>query len=109
MPIGKSKTSFNSNDLYRLLKAGVSEVNIREFIASIEAAQRQFLPCLKDASEISLRGELKAELQQIEAARISEGQDPQAARDASCKRVKVLHGLGYPIDFDWLHRPVSAA
>ena len=47
----------------------------------------------------------------LEAVRIGEGDEPRRARNASRDCAKALQGLGYPIDFDWLHAlsVVSAA
>ena len=82
-------------------------MDVGKFVQSVEAAQRQYLPSPAGAQEPALRQQLGAELQRLEDARIAEGLDSRAARHASCRQVKVLHDLGYPVDFTWLHEPVA--
>lgn len=84
-------------------------MDVRMFVDRVEAAQRDLRATLGTRPATGLRSELTEELQRLEAGRIAEGQDRHTARAASWKRVKMLHGLGYPVDFGWLHAPVEHA
>ena len=83
-------------------------MDVRSFVETIEAAQQRFLPCPGVVAGVDLRRDLSVELQRLETMRISEGAEPRLARNVSWDRAKVLQGLGYPIDFDWLHGPACA-
>ena len=61
------------------------------------------------ANPVKVAQALSRELQEMESAEIEAGQDAALARSASWKRVKMLHGLGYPVDFGWLHASTGQA
>ena len=84
-------------------------MDIRPFVDRFEAVQRELDAMIASRPQAGLKLDLTEGLRQIEAARIADGEDGQAARSASWKRAKVLHGLGYPVDFGWLHTPVEEA
>ena len=83
-------------------------MSIREICKQVETVDKTFTAVLSSMENEGLREDLTAELREIENAEIAAGRTEAAARSSSWKRVKMLHALGYPIDFDWLHRPAEA-
>ncbi|MCJ2057451.1 hypothetical protein MKL09_12880 [Methylobacterium sp. J-048] len=75
----------------------------------MRVTEQAFTAALGAMKATGLREELTRELQDMESAEIEAGQDAVSARSASWKRVKMLHGLGYPVDFGWLHLTGNAA
>ncbi|MCJ2119852.1 hypothetical protein MKK65_25330 [Methylobacterium sp. J-001] len=78
-------------------------MSVRQICDQVRVTERAFTAALGAMKATGLREELTLELQEMEAAEIEAGQDEASARSASWKRVKMLHGLGYPVDFGWLH------
>jgi len=78
-------------------------MSVRQICDQVRVTERAFTAALGAMKATGLREELTRELQEMEAAEIEAGQDEASARSASWKRVKMLHGLGYPVDFGWLH------
>ena len=84
-------------------------MSVRQICDQVRITEQAFTAALGAMRATGLREELTRELQEMEAAEIDAGQDEAAARSASWKRVKMLHGLGYPVDFGWLHLAGAAA
>ncbi|MET0427464.1 MAG: hypothetical protein ABW026_03110 [Microvirga sp.] len=84
-------------------------MSVRQICDQVRVTERAFTAALGAMKATGLREELTRELQEMEAAEIEAGQDEASARSASWKRVKMLHGLGYPVDFGWLHLASRAA
>ncbi|KST58892.1 hypothetical protein AO398_19990 [Methylobacterium sp. GXS13] len=84
-------------------------MSVRQICDQVRVTERAFTAALGAMKATGLREELTRELQEMEAAEIEAGQDETSARSASWKRVKMLHGLGYPVDFGWLHLASRAA
>jgi hypothetical protein len=88
---------------------GMESMSVRQLCDQVKVTERAFTAALGNMKAEGLRDELTRELQDMEAAEIEAGQDAASARAASWKRVKMLHGFGYPVDFGWLHKPLEAA
>ena len=84
-------------------------MSVRQICDQVRVTEQAFTAALGAMKAAGLREELTRELQEMEAEEIDAGQDESAARSASWKRVKMLHGLGYPVDFGWLHIASGAA
>ncbi|MHB2207040.1 hypothetical protein [Methylobacterium sp. CM6257] len=78
-------------------------MSVRQICDQVRVTEQAFTAALGNMRAAGLREALTRELQEMEAAEIEGGQDEASARSASWKRVKMLHGLGYPVDFGWLH------
>lgn len=78
-------------------------MSVRQICDQVRVTEQAFTAALGNMRAAGLREALTRELQEMEAAEIEAGQDEASARSASWKRVKMLHGLGYPVDFGWLH------
>ncbi|SFM28595.1 hypothetical protein [Methylobacterium pseudosasicola] len=78
-------------------------MSVRQICDQVRVTEQAFTAALGAMKATGLREELTRELQEMEAAEIEAGQNEASARSASWKRVKMLHGLGYPVDFGWLH------
>jgi hypothetical protein len=83
-------------------------MSVRQICDQVRVTEQAFTAALGSMSALGLREELTRELRDMEIAEIEAGQDEAAARSASWKRVKMLHGLGYPVDFGWLHASARA-
>ncbi|MHB2211523.1 hypothetical protein [Methylobacterium sp. CM6257] len=75
----------------------------------MKATEQAFTAALGNMKSDGLREALTRELQDMEAAEIEAGRAEASARSASWRRVKMLHSLGYPVDFGWLHMLAEAA
>ena len=84
-------------------------MSVRQICDQVRVTEQAFTAALGAMKGAGLREELTRELQEMEAAEIEAGQNEASARAASWKRVKMLHGLGYPVDFGWLHLAGAAA
>lgn len=84
-------------------------MSVRQICDQVKVAEQAFTAALGNMKAAGLREALTHELRDMEAAEIEAGQDEAAARSASWKRVKMLHGLGYPVDFGWLHLAAGRA
>ncbi|MEE7447210.1 hypothetical protein MRF4_04970 [Methylobacterium radiotolerans] len=84
-------------------------MSVRQICDQVRIAEQAFTAALGNMKAAGLREALSRELQEMESAEIDAGQDAASARSASWKRVKMLHGLGYPVDFGWLHAAASPA
>ncbi|QEE38155.1 MULTISPECIES: hypothetical protein [unclassified Methylobacterium] len=78
-------------------------MSVRQICDQVRVTEQAFTAALGAMKATGLREALTRELQEMESAEIEAGQDAGSARSASWKRVKMLHGLGYPVDFGWLH------
>ncbi|WP_267428149.1 hypothetical protein [Methylobacterium sp. GC_Met_2] len=86
------------------MSAELSSLTARQICDQVKVAVQAFTAALSALKTDGLREALTSELQGMEASEIKEGRTETAARTSSWKRVKMLHGLGYPVDFDWLLR-----
>ena len=78
-------------------------MSVRQICDQVRVTEQAFTAALGAMKATGLREEITRELRDMESAEIEAGQDEGSARSASWKRVKMLHGLGYPVDFGWLH------
>ncbi len=84
-------------------------MDVRQICDYVKVTEQAFTAALSNMNSADLREALTSELRNMELAEIKAGRLESAARSSSWKRVKMLHGLGYPIDFDWLHRAAEIA
>ncbi|MGT2479549.1 hypothetical protein ACU4GR_13210 [Methylobacterium oryzae CBMB20] len=84
-------------------------MSVRQICDQVKAAEQALTAALGNIKTDGLREALTRELQAIEAAEIEGGCSAASARSASWRRVKMLHSLGYPVDFGWLHTLAEAA
>lgn len=90
-------------------REGWGLMSVRQICDQVRIAEQAFTAALGNMKDAGLREALSRELQEMESAEIEAGQDAALARSASWKRVKMLHGLGYPVDFGWLHASTGQA
>jgi hypothetical protein len=84
-------------------------MSVRQICDQVKAAEQALTAALGNMKADGLREALTRELQDMEAAEIEAGRTEASARSSSWRRVKMLHGLGYPVDFGWLHKLAEAA
>lgn len=91
------------NDTFDAVQGEPGLMSVRQICDQVKVTEQAFTAALGNMKAAGLREALSHELRDMEAAEIEAGQDEASARSASWKRVKMLHGLGYPMDFGWLH------